>query len=310
MNSPRYLVLRGGATGDFILTLPALQALRSACPYAEIELACYPHIGGLALAAGLVDRITSLDRREFATIFSNRPQFDTEFVDYILGFEAIISYLYDPDQVAVANLNSAGAKRVIYGNPIIAGRHATDQLNGPLDELDLPVAKQRHATLQLAREHLDTGRQRAHELGGQPVVIHPGSGSPTKNWPLENYIALAGLIGAATGVPVVFSVGEADHEIEQALAARQLPVLKGLSLVELAAMLAHARAYVGNDSGITHLAAAMGIPVVGLFGPTDPSLWAPRGPNVRVVGPPGSSADLELLPVDRVAEAFVPILGD
>lgn len=302
MNTPKYLVLRGGAIGDFILTLPALQSLRSACPYAEIELACYPHIGELALAGGLVDRITSLDRREFATIFSTKPQFDTRFVDYILEFEAIISYLYDPDQLAIANLNSAGGKRVIYGNPIIENRHATDQLNAPLEELDLPVVKQRHARLEFDVDARKAGRERVADLGERVVLIHPGSGSAGKNWPVESYIQLAGKLQSALDLTAVFSIGEADQEIGSLLQQTGVAILSGMSLVELAAVVAESCGYIGNDSGITHLAAATGVPVIALFGPTDSAIWAPRSPNVQVLTPGDNTGDLGELSVDSVLE--------
>ncbi|MDA0321342.1 MAG: glycosyltransferase family 9 protein [Verrucomicrobia bacterium] len=303
MSPPKYLVLRGGAIGDFILTLPALQSLRGACSGAEIELACYPHVGKLALAGGLVDRVTSLDRREFATIFSTKPQFDTEFVDYILEFEAIISYLYDPDQIAILNLNRAGGKRVIYANPIIKDRHASDQLSAPLDELDLRVVKQRHAFLSLDADSLDAGQKRCATLGDGVVLIHPGSGSPRKNWPLESYLKLARSLSETAGFSAVFSVGEADHDLESALASAGVALLKGLSLVELAAVLVHARGYVGNDSGITHLAAAANVPVIAIFGPTDPATWAPRSPNVHVITASGDPPELSTIPVCTVLEA-------
>jgi len=302
VSPPKYLVLRGGAIGDFILTLPALQSLRSACPSAEIELACYPHVGKLALAGGLVDRVTSLDRREFATIFSTKPQFDTEFVDYILEFEAVISYLYDPDQIAISNLNRAGGKRVIYANPIIKDRHASDQLSAPLDELDLRVVKQRHAFLSLDADSLAAGQKRCTTLGDGVVLIHPGSGSPRKNWPLESYLKLARSLSETAGFSAVFSVGEADHDLEAGLASAGVALLKGLSLVELAAVLVHARGYVGNDSGITHLAAAANVPVIALFGPTDPATWAPRSPNVHVITASGGPPELSMIPVRTVLE--------
>jgi ADP-heptose:LPS heptosyltransferase len=74
-------------------------------------------------------------------------------------------------------------------------------------------------------------------------------------------------------------------------------------LYELACWLAGASLYVGNDSGITHLAAAAGAPVVALFGPTDPAVWAPRGPRVRVVATGRPGEPMERIPLDRVFEA-------
>ena len=115
------------------------------------------------------------------------------------------------------------------------------------------------------------------------VAIHPFSGSARKNWPLERYQELAGRLEW----PVEWCV-----ELDGAV--------RILDLYELACWLATARMYIGNDSGITHLAAAVGVPVVAIFGPTDPAVWSPRGASVRVV-----SGNLEAITVEQVSEVTV-----
>jgi ADP-heptose:LPS heptosyltransferase len=104
------------------------------------------------------------------------------------------------------------------------------------------------------------------------AAIHPFSGSPRKNWPLEKYRALARRLEPL--LPVRWCAGPDDPPLEDAVRIEDL--------YKLGCWLASARLYIGNDSGITHLAAAVGTPVLALFGPTDPDSWAPRGPNVRV----------------------------
>jgi heptosyltransferase-3 len=108
---------------------------------------------------------------------------------------------------------------------------------------------------------------------GTFAVIHPFSGSPRKNWPLEKFRALAR--GIERRMPVEWCAGPDDPPLAGAVRIDDL--------YELACWLARARLYIGNDSGISHLAAAVGAPVLALFGPTDPRIWAPRGPNVRVM---------------------------
>jgi ADP-heptose:LPS heptosyltransferase len=130
------------------------------------------------------------------------------------------------------------------------------------------------------------------------LVLHPGSGSSEKNWPSEGFATLARTLGR--GRPVLVIEGPAD-------AAACAPVLKtkgarqvrGIPLRILGALLATSSLYVGNDSGVSHLAAAFGAPVLALFGPTNPEVWAPEGPRVRtLVAPAGIlhelSADLVL----------------
>jgi ADP-heptose:LPS heptosyltransferase len=114
------------------------------------------------------------------------------------------------------------------------------------------------------------------------AVIHPFSGSPRKNWPLERYQQLARSL--AERLPVRWCAGPTE------LLAEAVHID---DLYELACWLAGARLYIGNDSGITHLAAAVGTPVVALFGPSDPAIWAPRGPRVHIVATqtPGQPMD-------------------
>lgn len=100
------------------------------------------------------------------------------------------------------------------------------------------------------------------------IACHPFSGSPRKNWPIERFLELR------RSLPVRYCIGP-EEALEGAVYFPDLGIL--------ARWLATANAYLGNDSGITHLAGAIGLPVVALFGPTDPQVWAPRGPNVRVL---------------------------
>ena len=93
----KILVIRGGAIGDFILTLPAIAALRRQCPRAHLEVLGYPHIVQLALAGGLVDRVRSIEARALAGFFARRGTLEPDLVDYFSEFDIIISYLFDPD---------------------------------------------------------------------------------------------------------------------------------------------------------------------------------------------------------------------
>jgi hypothetical protein len=102
------------------------------------------------------------------------------------------------------------------------------------------------------------------------VIIHPFSGSARKNWPLANYRALAARIGG----PVEWTAGPEELLPE----ARRFD-----NLADLAHWISGARLYIGNDSGITHLAAAVGTPTAALFGPTDPAIWCPAGDHVRAI---------------------------
>jgi heptosyltransferase III len=93
----KILVIRGGAIGDFILTLPVLAALRRQFPRTHLEVLGYPHIAGLALAGGLVQRVQSIEARSLAGFFARDGALAEDLVDYFSDFDMIISFLYDPD---------------------------------------------------------------------------------------------------------------------------------------------------------------------------------------------------------------------
>jgi heptosyltransferase-3 len=144
----------------------------------------------------------------------------------------------------------------------------------PVEFLEaLPGGEQMHAVdffaAQVGAPAGLSPRVKAPRGDGSFIAMHPFSGSARKNWPLENFRALA----ASAPLPVHFTAGP-EGELGDAVRFEDL--------YELALWLASARAYVGNDSGISHLAAAVGTPVVALFGPTNPHVWAPRGPRVEI----------------------------
>lgn len=305
--APRFLILRGGALGDFIVTLPVLQALRAQWPRAEIEIWGYPHIASLAQATGLAQTVVSLDRAEMARFFVPHPDFTDAQVQAIRSFDILFNYLHDPVAQVRSNLLLAGARQVLSGCPIIKRGHAVEFLLEPLQalalydtalvpRLDFPDAARRHA------------RQQWRTLGltHRPILVHPGSGSPSKNWPLDRYIEIIRRLHR-DGRPVALVLGEADAPLETALLdafpPETLPRLRQLPLPELGALMSESEAYLGNDSGITHLAAAVGLPVTALFGPSDPSVWAPRGrAPVCILRAPEN--ELERLDISTVWEAL------
>ena len=304
-HAPRFLILRGGAIGDFIATLPVLQALRAQWPAATIEIWGYPHIAELAVAAGWAQAVVSLDRAEMSRFFVPEPQFTDAQVAAIRSFDLVFNYLHDPVGQVRSNLLLAGAKQVLSGSPIIKRGHAVSFLLEPLQALAFYDADLL-PTLDFSDEWRAPGRERlrARGLRGAPFAVHPGSGSPSKNWPIARFVEIIRRLQAKK-TEVVAILGEADVA-EAAVLARELPdlpVLEGLTLVELAATLAECAAYLGNDSGITHLAAAVGLPVTALFGPSDADVWAPRGRGgAKVLRAP--EGELERLAVATVWAAL------
>jgi ADP-heptose:LPS heptosyltransferase len=211
---------------------------------------------------------------------------------YLGSFELILSYATPPQHAFAYNLARWAQGQVIHFDarprPDIRS-HMSENLQQPLRGLGLhPTADPPHLMLTVEDRHAAARCWAEHDLGGQCVVaIHPGSGSPAKNWPAERFAEVVRHLHRSLGVRVLLVQGPADahvvSDVEQALGEEDCTVLGGLPVASLAAVLSRCQAYLGNDSGISHLAAAVGAPTVAIFGPTDPEVWAPRGSCVRVL---------------------------
>jgi heptosyltransferase-3 len=300
----RILVIRGGAIGDFVLTLPALGLLRDAFPEARIEILGYRHIVAIAVEREYADASRSIEYAPLAGFFNPKSDLDPELCAYFAGFNQIISYLFDPDSFFAGNLHRAGVRHLITGDPRISDeRHAAAQLAAPLEQLALYLDDHsaRIFPSQSDRAAAESILQGLLPPGDAPiVVVHPGSGSPRKNWPLDAWLELLHSLPAfIPGFQILLVSGESDTQRTQSLLAALPPdavgVLKDLPLTTLGAIFSRASLFIGHDSGISHLAAASECPCVLLFGPTDPEIWAPANPRVRIVtSPTGVMADIAL----------------
>jgi heptosyltransferase-2 len=297
------LVIRGGAIGDFILTLPALAALRNQFPHARLELLGYPHIAQLALAGGLVDRVHPIEAQGLACFFARNGELPESWRDYFSDFDLIISYLFDPDQIFKTNVALCTPAQFIAGphrpNEVEAV-HATRVFLKPLERLAIFEADD------VPRLRLNPGARAQPPL----LALHPGSGSERKNWPEERWAELIEHLLATTAANLLLVGGEAEGERLQRLAAALPPtrtgVAKNLPLAELAVRLRSCAGFVGHDSGITHLAAALGLACVVLWSDTNETIWRPQGAQVNILREPTGLPRLDLA---RVRVAVDGLLG-
>ena len=282
----RVLAVRGGALGDFILTLPALNALREG-GYA-VELMTRPAYGRLALEAGLVSGWRSLDSPEAALLMVRGAGIGVEWREWLSGFDAVVSWVPDADGAFRSQVLSCGAGGFYQGDGRCGG-------SGP-------------AALQLAQAVAFTRREvlgindlfaRGESLvkGSPPrIAFHPGSGSARKNWPLERWVEVmkfpSGMNPETTWLVIT---GEVEEERLPRIAASlngagvRWESAHALDLTTLCDRLRHCCVLLGHDSGVSHLAAACGVPCRLLFGPTDPSVWAPLGHDVESLTVPGGN---------------------
>lgn len=272
----RILVIRGGAIGDFILTLPVLAALRSAFPAARVEVLGYPHIASLALAGGQAHAVHPIEARALAGFFARNGTLDEGMASFLAGFAVIVSFLYDPDGIFQANVARCTKAQFLVGphRPEAAGElHATDAFLLPLQSLAI-FASGESPTLAIPTQTPGPGTW---------LAAHPGSGSESKNWPEGAWGEFLDRVIRDSSHRILLAGGEAEGDRLERL-ARRLPaertrLERSRPLPELAGLLRGCQAFVGHDSGITHLAASLGLPCTILWGPTQPDVWCPRGPG-------------------------------
>lgn len=290
----RILVLRGGALGDFLVTLPALEALRQRWPQARIELAGNATAAQLARARGLVDVVHSQHDARWSALYGETP-LPHDFATWLDGFDLVVSYWPDPDAELRRRFPRHARQTFVVGEALPSRGPAAAHYCEPLRALGLEPRRHLYPLAPL---------NPAAPSVRNSVMVHPGSGSPRKNWPAENWLALMPQLPS----PLALILGE--PELENGWATRAphgTEILVGAPLETLVDRLSACRLFLGHDSGISHLAAQCGAPCVLLFGPTAPPVWAPPAPNVRVLqrGP-----DLRAISVAEVSAAVTAALTD
>ena len=300
-------MIRGGAIGDFILTLPAIAALRRQFPDAHLEVLGYPHIIQLAQAGGLVDRAQSIEARALAGFFARNGELAEELVDYFSEFDIILSYLYDPDEIFKTNVGRCSTAQFIVAPPRpneSETQHATKVYLRPLERFAIfdadPVPQLKIASL------LTSNQKTPHP---PTLALHPGSGSEKKNWPENKWADLLQHLVNQTDFNLLLIGGEAEGERLQRLAAAlpitRTKVAQSLPLAELARMIQQSAAFIGHDSGISHLAAALGLPGIVLWGNTREEIWRPPQDRVIVLKHP---AGLKMISISQVMEKLKILL--
>jgi ADP-heptose:LPS heptosyltransferase len=284
-------VLRAGAIGDFILTLPALYAVRQKYPSHHLILAARADVLPLVRDT-LADTTIAFDSALLTPLFASDATPSDELTRLLTGIDLAVLWLAENSARVVANhLRRLDAQRLLMANPLPTARHAADHLLDSLAPIGIvsgsriPVLPLRAETRSLAddfwRMHSFTARTRV-------IALHIGSGSEPKRWPLENFLALAHQLALLAGVRVLLIHGPAERHWIRPIAkiSPAITQLDSPDLSRLASILARCSLYIGNDSGITHLAAALGTPAIALFGPTDPAIWGPRGEYVSIIRSP------------------------
>lgn len=287
----RALIVHQGALGDFLLMLPAIEALHGAYPRVRIDFCSRSDHIALIAHRSYFGKAHSSDGSEFAAFYhedlwreSHVPAIFTESdVIFILGQEAA--------RGAAERIGLKSGRPVhwvrsfpVFGEEVPVSRFIVEQFRA----MGFPIKEEPVRMLPIAEERIWAEAWLA-ERGWQrkrPVLMHPGSGGIRKIWPLKHWWALINWLKEKNGRPILMTLGQADDALRHFASEAErmgVVVLDGLSLARLAALLSESRCYVGCDSGVSHLASMMGVPSLVVFGPTEPSVWGPQGSNVRIL---------------------------
>jgi heptosyltransferase-2 len=238
------------------------------------------------VAGGLVDRSQAIEARGLAGFFARNGELSEDLRDYFSEFDLIVSYLYDPDDIFRTNVGRCSPAQFIAGphRPDDQERvHATRVFLKPLERLAIFDADT------MPRLALSSGDPRAEsELAGLNLLaVHPGSGSESKNWPEAKWAELLAQLMESSNLDLLLVSGEAEAErverLTSALPSARCDVARSLPLAELAQRLESCAGFVGHDSGISHLAAALGLPCLVLWADTIEEVWRPQGERVTIL---------------------------
>ncbi|MCG6973266.1 MAG: glycosyltransferase family 9 protein, partial [Desulfobacterales bacterium] len=262
-----------------VAAFPALLSIKAA--YGPITMICQNHIGSLSRQLDIADKWYPLEAAAFASLHSNHV------------YPAVKKILPSFVKILLFSRSSSFEKtlRSITKSEIYRIR--------PRPGSDKKIHVSRHILSQLARYKLiekpgkdvfnllssnDADRRDPDYLPSR-IFIHPGSGSRKKCWPIFNFIKIAALLEAKDWQPE-FIFGPAEYDLFDRVLQRKplkAKVHKLDTLTRLALLLKTGGGFIGNDSGVSHLSAFLGLPTVAVFGPSDPEVWKPKGRAVEIL---------------------------
>jgi heptosyltransferase-2 len=302
----RAVIVQPGALGDCILTLPLVKLIKEAFDLGGVDLIGHAEYVGILPGRSGVDGIRSIDSVDLHRLFVAPTRFDLADQDPLIhlfsGYSWIITFLGEPGSNFEQNLifttncsHSADVVTLPLKPPQGVRQHITEVYTEHFArQSGLPMEKARvdpkGVQIRIGQADRDLGVELLEQLGidlsKRLVVIQPGSGGQKKCWHLENFLNVARALRGPE-IEVLFVLGPA--EVERLRPSQKVHIhgvtrcVAHLSLPQVVGLLSCADAFVGNDSGVTHLAAGIGLRTIALFGPTDPAVYRPLGPRVTVV---------------------------
>ena len=290
--------------GDCLMTLPFLAGLAGYWRVDGLNLVGDANILRLMANQAFVSGEYSQDSAGWAGLYDVKPQLAPDFESFVLTHQRAAVMSRRKDDPIAEGLTSLGLEVMTFpsrppeGKRIHLVGHIFNTTGVPRPDV-APLLRPTDNGLHYADRALA-------EMGLRPggyLAIHPGSGSESKNYPIGFWRESARQAEKDLDIPTVFILGPADTKLKDMLENEGVRMVEGLNLDQLAGFLCRVAVYAGCDSGVSHLAAGLGVPTVAVFGPTDPACWAPQGPRVQVIWEGGVWPDSEKI-VDEIKRLF------
>lgn len=282
MEEKKLLLVHHGALGDLITTFPAVIRLKKS--FHQIDLVCQKKLGRLAQSLKVVEGWFSLESASFASLYSSVV--DPEVKHLLQSYHDVILFSHSRQlQNSIQNIIG----KTPYLIPPRPDKHQRIHISEHIfsSMVKCGLLAQGHSIPNSMVSVAGNPIQKISKKDSPKILIHPGSGSIKKCWPVLNFIAVASSLVLKGNQPE-FILGPAEHFLAETLSHNNKNRLKIHimdDLIQFSSVLKTADAFIGNDSGISHLAAFIGLPTVAVFGPSDPKRWKPFGNAVTVVRP-------------------------
>ncbi len=302
----RALIIQPGAIGDSILSVPLAAFMKETMQLGVIDVLGHTEYVGILPGRTCINRISSIDSIDLHRLFVEPKTFNLADGDPLIhaftGYAWIVTFMgeagsdFEQNLIFTANCtHSAEVVTLSLKPPEDCSEHLIDfYIKQFISQSGLTIEVQQiqpeSHLIQATKADMNKGAELLTEIGLSPheklVVIQPGSGASNKCWHMDNFLTVAKEL-RSQGTEVIFLLGPAELEKFGAATIKKFKsvakCLKELPISQVLRLLSCANVFVGNDSGITHLAAMLGVRTIALFGPTKPDVYKPVGADVTVL---------------------------
>jgi ADP-heptose:LPS heptosyltransferase len=277
------LVWHQGALGDLLLSLPSIYAIRQSFKKGRLHLVSRTDLADLILENGIADKVSSNEDSLLAPLFVD-GDLPGKLRDFLCEYRSVFIFARRPDSFFLQRISEC-----IPDIFFIQTFPPEDKVIH-VSDFQLQNVKSAGIGIDARMPVLKADILHRSKQSAWTIAIHPGSGGRRKRWPVENYLELMSRLATSGGYEFRVLLGPAEdeeifHKVAQWAAQRDdiAQIVRNMPISHIAAVLSSSDLFVGNDSGIAHLASSLGVPTIALFGPTDHRVWGPAGRSVTVV---------------------------